>query len=42
MINMSLTQEPTKTPEWTMHEEQVCAKILNGIRKGEIKLYQLR
>jgi len=39
---MAITQEQTKTPEWTVEEEQMCAKILNEIRKGEVKLYQLR
>ncbi len=40
--NMVLTQGQTKTPEWTVHEEQICAKILNEIRTGKVKLYQLR
>ncbi len=39
---MSLTQTQTKTPEWTLHEEQLCAKILKEINNGEVKLHQLR
>ncbi len=39
---MALTQEQTETPDWTVEEEQICAKILNEINKGEVKLYELR
>jgi len=39
---MTQTQEQTETPDWTAEEEQMCAKILNEINKGETKLYELR
>ena len=39
---MALAQELTETPEWTAEEETMCAKILTGVQKGEIKIHRLR
>jgi len=39
---MSITQELTETPDWTPEEEAMCAKILNEVRKGEVKLTLIR
>ena len=39
---MAQTQELTETPDWTVEEEQMCARILDKINKGQVKLYELR
>jgi len=39
---MALTQELTETPNWTIDEELMCAKIMTQVEKGEIKLFKLR
>ena len=39
---MSVTQEVTETPDWTMQEELMCEKILNEVANDEVKIYKLR
>jgi len=39
---MSVTQEITETPDWTMQEELLCEKILNEVASNQIKIYKLR
>ena len=39
---MTATQSITETPEWTMEEELMCAKILNQVIKGEEELIRIR
>jgi len=39
---MAITQELTETPDWTMEEEKMCAKIMSQIEKGEINYHRLR
>jgi len=39
---MATTQELTETPDWTPEEEAMCAKILNEVRMGEVKLTRIR
>jgi len=39
---MATTQEMTETPDWTPEEEVMCAKILDEVQKGRVKLFQVR
>ena len=39
---MSVTQEVTETPDWTMQEELMCQKILKEVANNEVKIYKLR
>ena len=39
---MAIAQELTETPDWTIDEEVLCAKIMSEVERGQVKIYRLR